>query len=172
MNRSILSLILVLVAGPTFADLRPPERTLQPVTDPSMIVLDRGAKLEVLATRRAMPRIDASGHSIAHRVVTSHADSPIGPNVLGVVFNHAMQQQGFISGEISFKMKAGHTPSALSATLYPGLKKVTNPEVYVVNARTPAEFLAVLKRLHARHDVEWAEPTVTYGPSDTGQPDS
>jgi hypothetical protein len=29
------------------------------------------------------------------------------------------------------------------------------PEVYVVNARTPAEFMAVLKRLQGRSDLEW-----------------
>jgi len=52
--------------------------------------------------------------------------------------------------------------------LYPGLKKITNPEVYVVNARTPAEFMAVLKRLQARGDLEWVEPTVIYGSGKTG----
>ena len=34
-----------------------------------------------------------------------------------------------------------------------------------MNTRTPAEFMAVLKRLQARSDLEWVEPTVIYGPS-------
>jgi hypothetical protein len=165
MNRLILSLILTLVTSAALADLRPLQRTLQPVTDPSMVVMDRGAKLEVFPNKRAMPQADVTGRVTVHRVVAASARSMIGPVQLGVVFNHSMQQQGYISGEITFQMKAGLKLAGLSSALYPGLKKITNPEVYVVNARTPAEFIAVLKRLQARDDLAWVEPTVTYGPS-------
>jgi hypothetical protein len=166
MNRIIISLVLAIIAGPACADLQPPRRTLQPITDASMVVLDRGAKLEIFPTQRAVPEADSSGRQV-QRVMTASADSGIGPLQLGVVFNHAMQQQGYISGEIAFKMKAGLKLSGFSSSSYPGLKKITNPEVYVVNARTPAEFMAVLKRLQGRSDLEWVEPTVIYGPSKT-----
>lgn len=99
--------------------------------------------------------------------MTANADSAIGPLQLGVVFNHAMQQQGYISGEIAFKMKAGQMPSGFPSSLYAGLKKITNPDVYVVNTRTPAEFVTVLKRLQARGDLEWVEPTIIYGAAKT-----
>jgi hypothetical protein len=168
MNRPILSLILTLVTSAAFADLRPLQRTLQPVIDPSMVAMDRGAKLEIFPTQRAVSQSDSNGREIVHHVVTASAASAISPQQLGVVFNHAMQQQGYISGEIAFKMKAGLKLSGFRSSLYPGLKKITNPEVYVVNTRTPAEFMGVLKRLQARGDLEWVEPTVIYGPSKTG----
>ncbi len=89
----------------------------------------------------------------------------VGPGQLGVVFNHAMQQQGYITGEISFQVKGGR-PFSGNPSLYPGLKQITTPAVYVVNARTPAEFVRLVKRLQARADLDWVEPTVTYGPAD------
>jgi hypothetical protein len=167
MNRFIISLILASAVGPVRAELHPPVRTPQQVTDTSMVVMDRGAMLEVYPTKRAMPQADGSGRVIAHQVIAASANDTIGPLRLGVVFNHALQQQGYITGEIAFKMKAGHTAEGFTPSLYPGLKKITSPEVYVVNARTPAEFLKVLKRLQARSDLEWVEPTVTYGAGQT-----
>jgi hypothetical protein len=167
MNRFTVLLVLAVGVSPVWAGLQPPQRALQPISDASMIVTDRGATIEVFPTQRAIPQLDSNGRDVVHRVVVASAKSAIGPLQLGVVFNHAMQQQGYISGEIAFKMKAGLKLSGFSSSLYPGLKKITNPEVYVVNARTPAEFMAVLKRLQARGDLEWVEPTVIYGPSKT-----
>ena len=75
-----------------------------------------------------------------------------------------MQVQGYITGEIAFKMKGGaQATDRLDPTSYPGLAKLTNPNVYVVVARTPAEFLKLVKRLQGRNDMEWVEPVVTYG---------
>ncbi len=162
MTRLVLVLIAALLAGTAAADLLPPKRSVQPVTDPTMVVMDRGAKLEVFPTRRATLRVDTSGRTVIHHMTVASATSPIGPHQLGVVFNHAMQQQGYITGEIAFKVKGGHAFSG-SPALYPGLKEITKPAVYVVNARTPAEFIKVLKRLQTRSDLEWVEPTVTYG---------
>jgi len=162
MYRLILSLVLLLTAMTSPAQLRAPARTLQPITDPSMVVTDRGARLEILPTKRATPRMDSSGRTVSHHVITANNTAPIGPHQLGVVFNHALQQQGFITGEISFKMKQGYTASAFNPTLYPGLKEIAKPGLFVVNAQTPAQFIAVLKRLQARSDVEWVEPSVNY----------
>jgi hypothetical protein len=167
MNRLIIVMTLGLLALPAAAQLSPPTRIIAPVTDPTMVMVDRGAKLEIFPTQRAVSQSENNGREVVHHVVVASADSAIGPLQLGVVFNHAMQQQGYISGEIAFKMKAGLRLSGFSTSSYPGLKKITNPEVYVVNARTPAEFMTVLKRLQARGDLEWVEPTVIYGPSKT-----
>lgn len=167
MNRYLMLLVLTLAVGPVCAELQPPPRTLQPVMDASMVVMDRGAKLEVLPNERAIPHADVTGRVTVHHVVAASAASMIGPTHLGVVFNHSMQQQGYITGEITLKLKAGHSAAALRSALFPGLKKITSPEVYVVNARTPAEFLKALRSLQARSDVEWVEPTVNYGPADT-----
>lgn len=163
MNRLLLSMFLALIVCPAHADLTAPVRTIAPITDPTMVVIDRGAKLEVFPLKRAVPATDSAGRAVMHHVLRARAEAAIGPQQLGVVFNHAMQQQGYISGEIVFKLKVGHTADGFSSLLYPGLKKITNPEVYVVNARTPAEFIKVFKRLQARSDVEWVEPSVVYG---------
>ena len=75
-----------------------------------------------------------------------------------------MQVQGYITGEIAFKMKDGvQATDRLDPASYPGLAKVTNPNVYLVVARTPPEFVELTKRLQARTDMEWVEPMVTYG---------
>jgi hypothetical protein len=164
MNRLIASVILFLAMAQSHAQLQPPARVIQPVATPANVIMDRGAKLEIFPTERAVPQSDSGGRQVIHRMMTAGPDSAIGPLQLGVVFNHAMQQQGYISGEIAFKMKEGLKHSGFTSSLYPGLKKITNPEIYVVNARTPAEFMAVLKRLQGRDDLEWVEPTVIYGP--------
>jgi hypothetical protein len=171
MDRCIVVLVLALAFGSVHAELRPPARNIRAVTDSSMIVMDRGARLEVFPAKRAMLRAEVTGQSAAHQVVSASASSPIGPTQLGVVFNHATQQQGYITGEIAFKMKAGHTADGLSPSQYPGLTRITEPAVYVVKARTPAEFVKLTKRLQARTDVEWVEPTVTYGAQMTARPD-
>ena len=162
MSRVTISMILMLMGCSAQAQLSAPVRTIVPIRDPSMIVTDRGAALEVIPTKRAVATTDNVGAVVARQIMTTGADAPMGPQNPGVVFNHAMQRQGYISGEIAFMMKSGHTVPALDPSLYPGLKKITDPEVYVVNARTPAEFIEVLKRLQARSDLEWVEPTVTY----------
>jgi hypothetical protein len=163
MNRSLLMILAaLLVTGPALADLHPPERALQPVTDPSMVVQDRGAKLEVLSTERATATVDSSGVRVLQRKIVASAGASIGPHQLGVVFNHAMQARGYITGEITFMAKAGRTFTTQNPQLYPGLKVIVAPSLYAVTARTPAEFIRVLKRLQARPDIEWVEPTVTY----------
>jgi hypothetical protein len=162
-----LLLVALFISSSSQAQLYPPARAARPISDPTMVVTDRGAKLEVYPTKRAMVVADAAGRAGMHRVFAAGATSPLGPHQLGVVFNHSMQAQGYITGEIAFKMKAGDAVAGFSPALYPGLKKVSNPAVYVVNARTPAEFLTVLRRLQQRSDLEWVEPTVTYGPTET-----
>jgi hypothetical protein len=162
-----ISLILILSVGRAHGQLRPPDRVIAPISDPSMVVIDRGSELEIIPAQRAAPESDAAGHTV-HRVSASPADAPIGPHELGVVFNHSMQKQGYFTGEIAFKMKAGRPVGAVKASHYPQIRKITDPAVYVLNARTPAEFLAVLKRLQGRHDLEWVEPTIIYGPQVSG----
>jgi hypothetical protein len=162
MHPLILSLALLLSATTSLAQVRAPARALQPVTDPSMVINDRGAKLEIFPRKRATPRVDSSGRTVSHELVASNSSDPIGPQQLGVVFNHALQQQGFITGEITFKMKRGHTAEAFDPTLFPGLALIVKPALYAVSTQNPAQFIAVFRRLQARSDVEWVEPTINY----------
>jgi hypothetical protein len=164
MARLLICLVLAFITLSAFAELQAPTRALAAVADPTMVVIDRGARLEVLPNKRAITQLDASGREV-HRVSTASAAAAMSSSQLGVVFNHAMQQQGYISGEITFKVK-GAGFSLLPAQ-YPGLKLIIQPSVYAVYARSPAQFIQVLKRLQARTDLEWVEPTVTYGRSDS-----
>ncbi len=150
------------------AQLPPPvPRASQPVGDPSMVIDDRGAQLEVLPTQRASAIASGSSH-VERQVVTVAASAPIGPQQLGVVYNHALQQQGYITGEVTFKMKGALTPGRdFDAAQYPGLRKLLNPNIYVVVAGTPAQFVQVVKLLQQRTDVEWVQPIVNYGHSGT-----
>lgn len=159
------ALILMILASSTCAaQLGTTHLTVRPVVDAANVIVSRGASLEVMPTERATPQIGANGETVAHSLSAAAAETPIKPRQLGVVYNHAMQQYGYINGEISFKARPGTSASAFGSISYPGLKRIVKPSIYIVNARTPAEFLAVMKRLQARHDVEWVEPTVTYGP--------
>jgi hypothetical protein len=119
----------------------------------------------VYPTQRATPLLDDQHHNVVHQVTVASAKSPIGTQQLGVVFNHEMQQRGFITGEIAFRSKTGIVPADMTASSYPGLKRVTASGVYVVKAGTPQEFISLMHRLQARTDLEWVEPTVTYGPA-------
>jgi hypothetical protein len=160
--------------GAARAQLPPPApRALPAVVDPTMVIDDRGAPLEVLPTQRALPVQPATsspGH-IAHQMIQAAAAAPIGPRQLGVVYNHALQQQGYITGEVTFRMKGSLSPGAdFSAALYPGLRKLLNPNIYVVVAGTPAQFVQLVRRLQARTDVQWVEPIVNYGHSIVPRP--
>ncbi len=82
---------------------------------------------------------------------------------MGVVFNHTLQIHGTLTGEISFKLKGTAGPSGFDPAVFPTMAKLTNPNVYVVTAHTPVEFVSTFNALKARSDVEWVEPYVVYG---------
>jgi hypothetical protein len=156
--------VALLISYSAGAQLRVPERSLPAIADPTMVLVDHGAKIEIFPSQRAMLEPADQGQRAVQRVTTTSTTVPMDSAHLGVVFNHAMQQQGYITGEIAFKMKPDSSPGAWDPTQYPGLNKILPSGVYVVMAATPAQFVAIFKRLQAEPDVEWVEPTVTYGP--------
>jgi hypothetical protein len=166
MYRPIVSMFLSLVAGTCMAQVRPPvlPAAAAQQADPSMVVVDRGMKLEVSATERAVPLTDAKdGDPPKMKVLAANNSTAIHSHQLGVVYNHSLQVQGFITGEIAFKLKGDlQADGSFVGPDYPGLEKITSPNVYVVVARNPAEFVSVLKRLQSRQDLEWVEPTIVY----------
>src|SRR4051812_45132572 len=83
------------------AQLRPIPRTFRSVENPSLVIDDRGSRLEVFPTKRAKLEISRSGRTVYH-VLPRDASAPISPKELGVVFNHAMQVEGYINGEVAF----------------------------------------------------------------------
>jgi hypothetical protein len=123
------------------------------------VIEDRGARLEVMEGLRALPEAQADGRTIAYRIVALPADSPMHARRLGVVFNHALQRQGFLTGEIAFRAGAG----GVAGDDLPGLTLLLPPDVYAVTAATPGEFVSLFRRLKARADLGWIEPVVIYG---------
>jgi hypothetical protein len=152
---------------------RPLAQSVAGTSNPLMIIRDRGTDLEVLAGVRALAmQKDRSGRAKektlgvvgTHRLVLRNATRPFSvPDEVGVVFNHTLKLHGVTTGEITFQLKTGSTPYPASEKVtYPGLRKLTNPDVYLVVARTPVEFVSLFKEISARADVRWSEPIVTY----------
>jgi hypothetical protein len=161
----IAAFLMLAAAFTASAQLPVPPRPSRQIADPANVVVDRGSRLEIFPNQRAIPASDPSRHRIVHRISAANAGDPLSARRLGVIFNHELQQQGYITGEIAFQPKDGAGLSDMPAALYPGLRRITASGIYVVQAGTPAQFMAALKRLQARQDVQWVEPIVIYGPS-------
>jgi hypothetical protein len=163
-----LVLLLSLLTVSANAEMRPIARAVVPVTDPTMVVDDRGTKLEILPGERAAVGTDSAGRAAVQRVQVTSTETPFSSLQPGLVFNHSYQQYGYIIGEIAFRMKGGRAPGAdFPSSLYPRLKKIGTLDMYAVTAPNPRVFLEVLKRLQARTDLDWVVPTVTYFPANS-----
>lgn len=136
-----------------------PTRADRPIADKSMVITDRGQKLEVYPTFRAKPEL--SGSHVRYRVSSTDADSPVGSTNMAVAFNHTMLTECFLTGEIAFQMKDGAALSGLDPADYPNLVKVANH--YDITAGTPAESVKLFNRLKARTDLAWVQVVVRYG---------
>ena len=167
MYRSAIVIVATLTASTCLAQLEVRPRIIHNIENPEMVINDRGSRLEVLPTKRAIPVMTKQGVK-AYDVAAEDASAPISQKHLGVVFNHAMQVQGYTTGEIVFKLKDDLLPKGFDQNSYPGFAKLTNPNVYLVVARTPLEFVELTKRLQERSDLVWVEPMVIYGQSEKG----
>jgi hypothetical protein len=170
MHRVLFALTFVILSHLSFAQMQVPPRTQRAIVDPANLIDDRGATLEIYPTKRAIPIQAIAGQPPVHRVIHSAKATPISGSQLGVIFNHAMQAEGYITGEIAFKLKTGDSPAGFDAASYPGFAHVTGADVYEVVARTPQEYVDVFKRLKVRSDVEWVEPIVNYGAAAQSSP--
>jgi hypothetical protein len=159
----VVATCLVGCAASTEAQIVPPVHSTQAIVDPAMIFEDRGQKLELYPALRATP--ETAGGAVQHRIVRAEANAPIGPRNLGVLFNHTLQARGFLTGEITFKPKGDGPPVGFDPATYPGLAKVTNPNIYEVVATSPKAFMLLFNHLKARSDLEWVEAVVIYGPA-------
>lgn len=149
-------------AATTDAQIVPRARAAQAVVDPTLVFEDRGQKLEIYSRLRAAAVVTGGG-AVQHKLSAAAEGAPLGPLSLGVVFNHALQVQGYLTGEITFKPRAEGLPADMDTASHPGLAKLTNPNIHVVVATSPREFVALLQRLKARADLEWVEAVVVYG---------
>lgn len=164
----LVTLALLGCAMPIDAQIVPtPRAKPAAVADAAMVFEDRGQQMEIYPALRATPSLKPGGVGVRHQVASAAEGAPIGPRNLGVVFNHALQVRGYLTGEIAFKPKGDRLPADFDAVAnWPGLAKVTNPNLYVVIAASPREFIPLFNRLKARDDLEWVEAVVIYGGDD------
>lgn len=160
-----LALTLACGAGSARAQLPVAPRASQAVVDPAMVVEDRGQKLEIFPTVRASPEASSDGRAVVQRLSAAAVDTELGPRSLGVVYNHTIGAQGFVTGEITFQPRSDALPADMRPDAFPGLRKIVDPNVYEVAARTPSELVSLLSTLKARTDLEWVELFVHYGVS-------
>lgn len=162
MLRVFIALGALAVTAACQAQLQLTPRTPIPVADSKMVIDNQGVSVEILPALRAQSASAESGR--ATRMVASVPASKFSATSRGVVFNHAMQSYGVLTGEITFKMKGAlkAEDAGLSGSEYPGMAKLTSPNVYVVMANSPTEYVALFNRLKARADVEWVEAIVDY----------
>ena len=158
----IIICYLAISAVSACAQIVPPIHKSKQILDLSMVIKDRSQQLEIYPALRARPESIGSGQ-IGYKLNNVEVNAPINNKHLGVVFNHTLQAQGFITGEITFKIKGGGEPVGFDPANYPGFVKLTSPNIYEVVASTPSEFIQLFNRLKSRNDLEWVEPVVIYG---------
>ena len=78
---SFIACGLMLYAAAAAGQTTLPTRADRPIADKSMVITDRGQKLEVYPTFRAKPEL--SGSHVRYRVSSTDADSPVGSTDMG-----------------------------------------------------------------------------------------
>ena len=158
--------LLTLSTAPWAASqIAPNPRTAVEIKNPQQVVDVQGAAIEVFPERRVTVQSFASGREVMRETAKTPGAAPLDDSDGVLVYNHAYQAYGYATGEISFKFKAGKTPSLpLPPAQYPGFRRLGNLNVYVVYARNPVEFIDLHRRLEERADVEWIVPFIEYVP--------
>ena len=145
-------IVVLLAATAAHAELAPPPVAApRQVGDAAMVIHSNGQQLEVLPGSRAV-RKNTGRHQL---VAASHSDT-ITKDQLGVAYSYATGDNVLLTGEISFKLKAGANIAQLGS-LARGAKIFAPPDVYLVKASTPSEIVRLTRQLQASSAVEWAE---------------
>jgi hypothetical protein len=131
------------------------------VEDQQLVIRDRGAQLEILPGLRAVPEIH-DGKTF-HRIAMGGAGENFSKSRVGVAFNHRLQAYGVLTGEISVRLKPNAKASSIRVPGVPNARRLVVADIYVIQTRTPAEFVQVYKSLQTNSAVEWTEPFVIYG---------
>jgi len=161
-TRAIVLLInLIFACSTVYAQMSAPNVSPAIVAPPSndMILETKGGKLEVLLNQRAIPTANRSRFNIEK----NDNNDNFSTKNLGIVYNHSLKMKGFLTGEISFKIKNGTQISSLSNANLSGAKLLVPPDVYVINANNGKELIGIFKWLASSPAIEWVEPFVIYG---------
>lgn len=163
MKQILLTAFCSLASIATFAQIPLPNRVPMAIKNPEMVMETRGAKIEIYPERRVSITKSSAGQTSMREITDGGAAAQISARAPALVFNHAYQQYGYATGEIAFKFKAT-APTNVSAAVGVTARKVGTLDIYVVNAKTSTELVALTEKLQARSDIQWVVPTVRYIP--------
>ena len=163
MHRKSLFIGLFLVSAVCLAQAPIPGAAKQQIADHTMLIEDRGSKVEVIASKRVVADKGRNGGKPACGGHDDQVREDRRP-----AFGRRVQSLDQCTGlhHRAHCVPDERRPAAergLDPSDYPGLKKLTDPDVYVVVANTPGEFVALVQRLQARTDLRWVEPIIEYG---------
>lgn len=158
--------LLLLVPALSAAQLMPrPPREL-PAADPSWSLQQHSSQLELLpALRTRLSAPDPQGRVRPQQLRAAAADeASIGDGQYGLVFNHAMQSYGALSGEIAFRVRPGQSAEALAQLAgLDALQSLGQGGRHVARVRSPQALRDSLQRLRAQPGVVEAQWVVIYG---------
>lgn len=162
---------LSITSAPGFAQIQPGAATRAKLADESVLLVDRGSSLDVYLAPRVGFASSGVGRPAIKSVTRTSANAPINASQRAVVFNRDAQQYGYITGEIAFRLKASvvGTPNWFP-TFTPKITRLGSLNLYVVSTASVSEFLQTMQLLSVNAEVEWVEPSVTYGGEPTVTP--
>ena len=166
MNLKGIVLLLMLLevswveASPTGLDGRLMAGNSPPIGEQSETVTVKGSAVEVLKLKR-VDRISLPSGDVAYKVESRDSEKLSARNPL-LVFNHGLGQYGLVTGEFAIKFRNRQDASQFPASEYSNFLKVGNFDIYTIQASSPDEFVAYLKKLSLRKDLLWVEPTIEY----------
>jgi len=128
----------------------------EPILNPSMVIQVGSRDLEVLASSRAM-RLNNGKYQLID------SNSAYSGTLFGVAYDHTQKAYVFLTGDISFRLKASSELSKLPNAIAVRSKLIVNPNTYVLNANSPADVVDLFNQLKASTAVEWAEVFIIQG---------
>ena len=166
-KKLLVTSLVLLACSLTWTQVVAAVTQTQAVQDPQMLIIGPN-KLELLPTSRAVPQPSEGNFATPiFSIITTSADAPITNKQLAVAYNHALNTTVFLTGEVSFKLKAGASLSALQADLQSVInvspKLLVSPSVYIFNATSPVQIVNLTNKLKSSSAVEWAEAAVILG---------
>lgn len=167
MRHRILSLLVLVPALSALAQpIEPPRRVLiAPEAQSEWTILRSASPIELLPELRIRVAPPTGGQRVQKLdIKRSSAQEPsINLGQYGVVFNHAMQAYGALTGEVSFR--ADGPAAADVAAQAAGLKNLVrmgSSDYYVGHAHSPEQLRDALQRLRALPSVQDAQWVVIY----------
>jgi hypothetical protein len=124
------------------------------VQNPDFSFDSNGRSVEIIPDQRAHT---TKKHN-QHQRKSAGIDDSFTSDKLGIVIDHSSGAEMAVTGEITFKLKAGVSSDVVSTLNLPNAVLVMKPDIYVIKTTTPRQLVAIGRQLSKSGIVEWAEP--------------